>query len=71
MNTAFFLLVLLVVVAVVAAASTMPGRDAYPQIIAHRGASGYIPEHSLQAYQLAIDLKTDYIEPDLCLSKDG
>lgn len=49
----------------------MPGRDAYPQIIAHRGASGYIPEHSLQAYQLAIDLKTDYIEPDLCLSKDG
>ena len=46
-------------------------RDSYPQIIAHRGASGYIPEHSLQAYQLAIDLKTDYIEPDLCLSKDG
>lgn len=49
----------------------MVARDQFPQIIAHRGASGYVPEHSLQAYQLAIDLKTDYIEPDLCLSKDG
>ena len=52
-------------------AQTIPPRQAYPQIISHRGASGYVPEHSLQAYQLAIDLKTDYIEPDLCLSKDG
>jgi glycerophosphoryl diester phosphodiesterase len=34
------------------------------------GACGYLPEHSLQAHQLAIDLGTDYIEPDLCLSKD-
>lgn len=49
----------------------IPARASYPQIISHRGASGYVPEHSLQAYQLAIDLKTDYIEPDLCLSKDG
>lgn len=32
---------------------------------------GYVPEHSLQAYQLAIDLGTDYVEPDLCVSKDG
>ncbi len=49
----------------------MTARKAYPQIISHRGASGYLPEHSLQAYQTAIDLKTDYIEPDLCLTKDG
>ncbi len=42
-----------------------------PLIIAHRGASGYIPEHSIPAYQLAMDLNTNYIEPDLCLSKDG
>ena len=53
------------------AQSKMPARDQFPQVIAHRGASGYVPEHSLQAYQLAMDLKTDYIEPDLCLSKDG
>lgn len=40
-------------------------------IIAHRGASGYIPEHSLEAYSLAIDTGADYVEPDLVLSKDG
>lgn len=40
-------------------------------VIAHRGASGYIPEHSLAAYILAVGLGADYIEPDLVLSKDG
>jgi glycerophosphoryl diester phosphodiesterase len=34
------------------------------------GACGYVPEHSLPSHQMAIDLGTDYIEPDLCLSKD-
>jgi glycerophosphoryl diester phosphodiesterase len=42
-----------------------------PIIIAHRGASGYRPEHTLAAYQLAIELGADYIEPDLVISKDG
>jgi glycerophosphoryl diester phosphodiesterase len=42
-----------------------------PVIIAHRGASGYRPEHTLVAYQLAIDLGADYIEPDLVITKDG
>ncbi|RYG68258.1 hypothetical protein EON64_05585 [archaeon] len=64
-------LVLLLVAIISAVAVTVPPRDAYPQILSHRGACGYVPEHSLQAYQLAIDLKTDYVEPDLCLSKDG
>jgi glycerophosphoryl diester phosphodiesterase len=54
-----------------ALSSPLPSRNAFPQIIAHRGASGYLPEHSLQGYQTAIDLKTDYIEPDLTLTKDG
>lgn len=49
----------------------MTAQEKHPQIIAHRGACGYVPEHSLAAYQLAIDLGTDYIEPDLCISKDG
>jgi len=57
--------------AAIISAAKMTARDQFPQIISHRGASGYVPEHSLAAYQLAIDLKTDYIEPDLCLSKDG
>ena len=49
----------------------MPAQEKYPQIISHRGACGYVPEHSLAAYQLAIDLGTDYIEPDLCITQDG
>lgn len=40
-------------------------------VIAHRGASGYRPEHTLAAYELAIDLGADFIEPDIVPSKDG
>ncbi len=42
-----------------------------PLIIAHRGASGYYPEHTLKAYIEAIKMGADFIEPDLCMSKDG
>lgn len=42
-----------------------------PIVIAHRGASGERPEHTIAGYQLAIDLGADYIEPDLVLTKDG
>lgn len=42
-----------------------------PIIIAHRGASGERPEHTLAAYQLAIEQGADFIEPDLVLTKDG
>ncbi|UGQ10411.1 glycerophosphodiester phosphodiesterase [Yinghuangia sp. ASG 101] len=42
-----------------------------PIVIAHRGASGYRPEHTLEAYRLAIRLGADYIEPDLVSTKDG
>ncbi len=44
---------------------------AAPVIIAHRGASGERPEHTLAAYRLAIEQGTDFIEPDLVLTKDG
>lgn len=40
-------------------------------VIAHRGASGYRPEHTLEAYRLAIEMGADFIEPDLVPSKDG
>ena len=40
-------------------------------MIAHRGASGYVPEHTLAAYFLAIEQGADYIEPDLVMTKDG
>jgi glycerophosphoryl diester phosphodiesterase len=42
-----------------------------PIIIAHRGASGERPEHTIAAYTLAIEQGADYIEPDLVLTKDG
>ncbi|MFN0024477.1 MAG: glycerophosphodiester phosphodiesterase family protein [Parvularculaceae bacterium] len=42
-----------------------------PLIIAHRGASGYLPEHTLEAYALAVDQGADVIEPDLVFTKDG
>jgi len=42
-----------------------------PLIIGHRGASGYLPEHTLEAYQLAITQGAEVIEPDLISTKDG
>ncbi len=49
--------------------ATLDGRP--PLIIAHRGASGYLPEHTLEAYALAIDQGADVVEPDLVFTKDG
>jgi glycerophosphoryl diester phosphodiesterase len=40
-------------------------------LIAHRGASGYAPEHTLAAYRLALEQKVDFVEPDLAVTKDG
>jgi glycerophosphoryl diester phosphodiesterase len=40
-------------------------------VIAHRGASGYRPEHSRAAYALALDLGADAVEPDIVATKDG
>ena len=42
-----------------------------PLVIAHRGASGYLPEHTLQSYQKAIELGADFIGLDLVSTKDG
>lgn len=47
------------------------GCQARPLVIAHRGASGYLPEHSLAAYQKAIAQGADIIETDLVPSRDG
>jgi glycerophosphoryl diester phosphodiesterase len=47
-------------------------RSAGPkQLIAHRGASAYAPEHTLAAYRLAIDQGADFVEQDLAVTKDG
>lgn len=59
-------------------AREQPGTRAYvprgadsPLIIAHRGASGHVSEHTLAAYALAVFQGADYIEPDLVMSRDG
>ncbi len=48
-----------------------PPRARRPLVIAHRGASGYRPEHTASAYLLAIELGADAVEPDLVVSRDG
>lgn len=70
---------LLLPVASFAAAENMRGEakmhdkreEPKPLVIAHRGASGYLPEHTLAAYALAILQGADYIEPDLVMTRDG
>lgn len=42
-----------------------------PLVIGHRGAPGYLPEHTLEGYALAIEMGADFIEPDLVVTKDG
>ncbi|XP_037970175.2 glycerophosphodiester phosphodiesterase GDPD6 [Plutella xylostella] len=41
-----------------------------PLIIGHGGASGYVPEHTLGSYALAVTLGADYVEPDLVITRD-
>ncbi len=62
------------------AAEAAPAADAWPHpslnnarplVIAHRGASGERPEHTLAAYELALQQGADCIEPDLVTTKDG
>jgi glycerophosphoryl diester phosphodiesterase len=42
-----------------------------PIVIGHRGASGYVPEHTLTSYFIAVQQGADYVEPDLVMTKDG
>ena len=49
--------------------NTLDGKA--PLVIGHRGASGELPEHTLESYQLAIERGADFIEPDLVSTKDG
>ena len=42
-----------------------------PIVVGHRGASGVLPEHTIEAYARAIDMGADFVEPDLVVTKDG
>jgi glycerophosphoryl diester phosphodiesterase len=46
-------------------------RSGLPIVIGHRGSPAYRPEHTIASYTLAIEMGADYIEPDLCFTKDG
>lgn len=52
-----------------AAEKTLDGKP--PLVTGHRGAPGYLPEHTLEGYKLAIEMGADFIEPDLVVTKDG
>ena len=74
------ILIGLVAISLLAACSTIPSpvpskyptlSGQAPLVIGHRGASGYLPEHTLEAYKLAIEQGADFIEPDLVATRDG
>jgi len=54
-----------------ATAASIRASDAGPAVIAHRGASALRPEHTLEAYALAIAEGADFVEPDLVMTRDG
>lgn len=61
----------MLLVAFAAAGISVRAADSAKQVIAHRGASGYAPEHTRAAYQLALDQKADFVEQDLAVTRDG
>ncbi|ADI26724.1 glycerophosphodiester phosphodiesterase family protein [Geobacillus sp. C56-T3] len=54
-----------------AVASCQPSSQPKTAVIAHRGASGHAPEHTLASYRLAARMQADYIEVDVRAAKDG
>lgn len=48
---------------------TLDGKP--PLVVGHRGAAGYLPDHTMEGYKKAIELGVDFIEPDLVSTKDG
>ncbi len=68
---AFLSLVSSVVLASPALANPVTLNGLPPLVINHRGASGYLPEESVQAYQLSIAMHADFLEGDVYLTKDG
>jgi glycerophosphoryl diester phosphodiesterase len=71
MQKAFWLYVLAGFAGAVLMTGSSTAANSRPFVIAHRGASGYVPEHTLAGYFIAIQQGTDYVEPDLVLTQDG
>ena len=65
------ILIAAVLAAILAPATAVAHDQPQPLVIGHRGTAGYLPDHTLPGYALAIKLGADYIEPDLVSTKDG
>jgi glycerophosphoryl diester phosphodiesterase len=50
---------------------TSPDAAVRKQVVAHRGASAYAPEHTLASYRLALEQRADFVEQDLAVTRDG
>ena len=68
----------LIALAAATALTACGGDDNYPTltsdnplVLGHRGASGYLPDHTLEGYKKAIELGADFVEPDLVATQDG
>jgi len=64
-------LIAALVAAILTPAGAVAHDQPHPLVIGHRGTAGYLPDHTLPGYALAIKLGADYIEPDLVATKDG
>jgi glycerophosphoryl diester phosphodiesterase len=71
MRSTFGLLMALAIVAAIGPPAAVAHQRHHPLVIGHRGSPGYLPDHTLQGYKLAIENGADYIEPDLVSTKDG
>lgn len=71
MSRGFCLTLSRVVCMLLAMVATSHAQFQKPIVFGHRGACGYLPEHTLASYEKAIDLGADFIEPDLVSTKDG
>lgn len=61
----------LVLAAALLAGAPLSAGPASKIVVAHRGASGYLPEHTLAAYAMAYAQGADFVEPDLVRTRDG
>jgi glycerophosphoryl diester phosphodiesterase len=71
MRSTLRLVTALIIVAAIGPPVAAAHHSRHPLVIGHRGSPGYLPDHTLQGYKLAIENGADYIEPDLVSTKDG
>jgi glycerophosphoryl diester phosphodiesterase len=69
--TGFLLVAIVIALTHGAVPGGTPAAHVRKQLVAHRGASAYAPEHTLDSYRLAIEQGADFVEQDLAVTNDG